>query len=73
MVIAAAVYHIVASNFYLATWYQATMFALVSLAVCLGRVYWVRLGQIAIASPVIYLALSSALIIAFVGLRNLPA
>lgn len=73
VVIAAAVYHIVASNFYLATWYQAAMFALVSLAVCLGRVYWVRLGQIAIASPVIYLALSSALIITFVGLRNLPA
>ncbi len=73
VVIAAAVYHIVASNFYLATWYQAAMFALVSLAVCLGRVYWVRLGQIAIASPVIYLALSCALIIAFVGLRNLPA
>ena len=72
-VIAGAVYHIVISNFYLANWYQAGLFVLVSLAVCVGRAYWVRLGQIVIASPVIYLALSSVLIIVFVGLRNLPA
>ena len=73
VVIAGAVYHIVVSNFYLANWYQAGLFVLVSLAVCVGRAYWVRLGQIVIASPVIYLALSSVLIIVFVGLRNLPA
>ncbi len=73
VVIAGAVYHIVVSNFYLATWHQAGLFILISLAVCLGRSYWIRLGQIVIASPAIYLALSSFLVIAFVGLRNLPA
>jgi hypothetical protein len=73
VVIGGAVYHIVVSNFYLATWYQAALFVLVSLGVCLGRAYWIRLGQIVIASPAVYLTLSGALIVAFVGLRNLPA
>lgn len=73
VVIGGAAYHIVVSNFYLATWYQAGLFVLISLAVCLGRAYWVRLGQIVIASPAIFLALSGVLIIAFAGLRNLPA
>jgi predicted ferric reductase len=73
VVIAGAAYHIVVSNFYLATWYQAALFALVSLGVCLGRNYWIRLGQIVIASPAVYLTLSGVLIVAFVGIRNLPA
>jgi predicted ferric reductase len=72
VVIAGAAYHIIASNFYLGTWYQAMLFAVVSLVACLGREYWVRIGQINIASPVVYLALSSALIIVFAGLRNFP-
>lgn len=73
VVIAGAAYHIIGSNFYLGTWYQGLLFALVSLAACLGRNYWVHIGQIDIASPAAYLALSSVLIIAFAGLRNLPA
>ncbi len=73
VVIAGAAYHIIASNFYLGTWYQGLLFATVSLVACLGREYWGRIGQINIASPVVYLALSSALIIAFAGLRNIPA
>jgi hypothetical protein len=71
--IASAAYHIVVSNFYLNAWYQAGLFVLISLAVCLGRVYWIKLGQIAIASPAMYLAASAILIVAFAGLRNLPA
>jgi hypothetical protein len=35
--IASAAYHIVVSNFYLDAWYQAGLFVLISLAVCLGR------------------------------------
>lgn len=72
-VIAAAAYHIVASNFYLGSWYQAILFAGLSLAACLGRDYWVRIGQIDIVSPARYLALSIGLTILFAGLRNLPA
>ncbi len=73
VVIACAAYHIIASDFYLGTWYQATLFALVSLAVCAGREHWIRLGQIVIATPLVYLVLSGVLIVAFAGLRNLPA
>jgi len=71
--IAGAVYHIVVSNFYLYAWYQAGLFVLISIGVCLGRAYWIKLGQIAIASPAVYLAISAVLIAAFAGLRNLPA
>ena len=73
VMIGSAAYHIVVSNFYLDAWYQAGLFILISIAVCLGRAYWIKLGQIAIASPAIYLALSAALTVAFAGLRNLPA
>lgn len=73
VVIVGAAYHIIASNFYLGTWYQAGLFALISLLVCLGRDYWIRFGQIDIASPLIYVALSGVLITVFAGLRNLPA
>ncbi len=73
VIIAGAAYHIVVSNFYLGTWYQAALFVLISIAVCLGRAYWIKLGQIAIASPVVYVALSVIMAVAFTGLRNLPA
>ena len=71
--IASAAYHVVVSNFYLDAWYQAGLFVLISIAVCLGRAYWIKLGQIAIVSPVVYVALSAAMAVAFAGLRNLPA
>jgi len=73
VVITGAAYHIVVSNFYLRTWYQAGLFALISITVCLGRDYWIRLGQIVIASPAAYLAISTILIAVFAGIRNLPA
>jgi hypothetical protein len=73
VVIACAAYHIIASDFYLGTWYQAALFAMVSLAVAFGREYWIRLGQIVIASPLIFVAFSGVLIALFAGLRNLPA
>jgi len=71
--IASAAYHVIVSNFYLDAWYQAGLFVFISIAVCLGRAYWIKLGQIAIVSPVIYVALSVAMAVAFAGLRNLPA
>jgi len=73
VVIAGAAYHIVVSNFYLGSWYQALLFVLISIAVCLGRAYWIKLGQIAIVSPAVFIALSSVLVIVFTGLRNFPA
>lgn len=73
VVIAGAAYHIMASDFYLGAWYQATLFASISLVACLGRDYWMRIGRIDIASPMIYLALSVVLTVAFAALRNLAA
>ena len=72
-VIATAGYHIIVSNFYLGTWYQSGLFAVLALGVCFGRDHWAKLGQIAIASPARYLALSCILILVFAGLRNLPS
>ncbi len=71
--IVSATYHIVVSNFYLHAWYQGGLFVLISVGVCLGRAYWIRLGQIAIASPAVYVAIGSVFIIVFAGLRNFPA
>jgi len=71
--IASAAYHVVVSNFYLDAWYQAGLFVLISIAVCLGRAYWIKLGQIAIVTPVVYVALSVSMAVVFAGLRNFPA
>lgn len=73
VVIAAAAYHVVVSNFYLATWYQAGIFVALSLAVCFGHDRWARRGQMAIVSPARYLAFSCVFIALFAGIRNLPA
>lgn len=73
VVIASAAYHIVVSNFYLGSWYQAGLFVLLSLLAVTGRDYRARLGRIAIASPGRYLALGAVLTIVFAGVRNLPA
>ena len=70
--IAAAAYHIAASRFYLQTWYQVAIFALLACAVCIGRDVWIRLGQIAIATPAAYLGISAICIAVFVFIRNLP-
>lgn len=71
--IACATYHVVVSNFYLGSWYQAGLFIMISIAVCLGRAYWINLGQIAIVSPVIYIALGAVFTAVFAAIRNLPA
>lgn len=73
VVIASAAYHIVVSNFYLGSWYQAGLFVLISLLAFMVRDYRARLGRIVIASPGRYLALSAVLTIVFAGFRNLPA
>jgi len=70
--LASAAYHIVVSNFYLHAWYQDALFVSISIGVCLGRAYWIRLGQITIASPAIYLTMVAVLTVVFAGIRNLP-
>ena len=71
--IATATYHIVVSNFYLGSWYQGLLFALLALAVAFGRAYWIKLGQLPIVTTGAYLAISVVLAAAFAAIRNLPA
>lgn len=70
--IACITYHIVASAFYLATWYQAVSFVILAVVVSSGRMYWIKLGQLPIATVSAYLLLSILLTAAFAAARNLP-
>lgn len=70
--IACITYHIVVSDFYLGTWYQAAVFVILAVAVSFGRMYWIRLGQLPIATVSVYLVLSVMLTAAFAAVRNLP-
>ena len=71
--IGTATYHIVVSDFYLGTWYQGLLFALLATAVAFGRAWWIRLGQLPIAKPIAFVAVSVACAAAFAAVRNLPA
>lgn len=70
--IATATYHIVVSNFYLGTWYQRVLFALIAIGASIGRAYWIKLGQIPIATNVAYVLVSVVFGALFVAVRNLP-
>jgi hypothetical protein len=71
--IATASYHIIVSNFYLGTWYQGLLFALIAIAVAFGRPLWIRLGQLPIAKTAVYVVVSVGCAAAFAAIRNLPA
>jgi len=70
--IASATYHIVVSSFYLGAWYQAALFILVAIAASAGRAYWIKLGQMPIASNLAYVVVSAIFGALFVAVRNLP-
>jgi len=70
--LATATYHIVASNFYLGTWYQASLFVLLAIAASVGRAWWIRLGQIPIVNNATFLAVSAIFGALFVAIRNMP-
>ena len=66
-------YHIVVSDFYLGAWYQAVLFVTLTLAVSFGRMYWIKLGQLPLATVPAYLVLSVLLTAVFAAVRNLPS
>lgn len=70
--LATATYHIVVSNFYLGTWYQALLFVLLTIAVSFGRAWWIRLGQLPIVGNATFLAVSAVFGALFVAIRNMP-
>ncbi|MDH3439907.1 MAG: hypothetical protein OEM63_04080 [Gammaproteobacteria bacterium] len=70
--IGTATYHIVVSNFYLGTWYQGILFALLAIAVAFGRMCWIRLGQLPVAKTAVYIGVSLVFAVAFTAIRNIP-
>lgn len=69
--IVAAAYHIVASQFYLGTWYQAALFSTLTIAALFGRTQWARLGPFPIATNASYIFVSAIFGALFVALRNM--
>ena len=70
--VACCTYHIVVSNFYLASWYQSLLFVVVAILATSFRVYWIKLGQIKIATPTAYVAISILITTLFSVIRNIP-
>ncbi len=70
--IATATYHIVISDFYLGTLYQAVLFVLLTIAALFGRAWWIKLGQLPIATNVVYVLACVFFGALFVAVRNLP-
>jgi hypothetical protein len=71
--IATATYHIVASHFYLGTWYQSLLFAALAVAVAFGRPLRARLASQPVVGPPVYLAATLVFAALFALLRNVPA
>ena len=71
LTVAAAFLHIVLSGFYLRTWPQIVLLALVAAAACFGRQGWTRLGASSPPSGLTYLAAGVMAVSAFVLIRNL--
>ena len=70
--VACCTYHIVVSNFYLAAWYQVALFVGVAAAASFGRAYWIKLGQLPIATPAAFMLISVFIASLFSAIRNLP-
>jgi hypothetical protein len=70
--VACCTYHIVVSNFYLAAWYQSLLFVMTAIVATSFRSYWIKLGQIKIATPTAYIVISVLISTLFSAIRNLP-
>jgi len=70
LTIAFCTYHIVVSNFYLTSWYQAAFFIIVAIAVSFGRTWWIRLGGFPTVSPTMLLMVTIIFAGLFSTIRN---
>lgn len=70
LTIAFCTYHIVVSNFYLASWYQAAIFISVAVAVSFGRTWWIRFGSFPTVSPAVLLVVTLLFAGLFSAIRN---
>ena len=71
--IATATYHIVVSKFYLGSWHQGMLFAALALAVCFGRAFSRRLGELPVTGAAAYIIVSLVFAAFFAAMRNLSA
>lgn len=70
IVIGAAAYHIIASGFYVSTWWQAMLLAAVALVTCFARPLWQRIVRPPFVNNIGYLRVSLLLVVAFATIRN---
>ena len=70
--VACCVYHIVVSNFYLATWYQAVLFITVAMVTSLGRPWWIKFGPLPVVTPAAMMLVTLVFAGIFSLIRNLP-
>jgi len=68
--IASSAFHIVVSHFYLATWYQATLFIALATAP-FGRAWWIKVGRLPIVTPAALLLVVVLFVGLFSAIRNL--
>ena len=69
--IACCVYHIVVSDFYLGSWYQAVSFIVLATIVSAGRKWWLKLRPSPVATPASLLLLTVVFTGLFSAIRNL--
>jgi hypothetical protein len=71
--IGAAAYHIIASGFYLAAWYQALLLGAVAVLTCFARSLWLRIVHPPFVNNIGYLIASAIMVAAFATIRNFSA
>jgi hypothetical protein len=70
LTIAFCAYHIVVSNFYLTSWYQAALFVSVAIATSFGRTWWIRLESFPSVTLTTFLVVTLVFTGLFSAVRN---
>lgn len=70
--VACCAYHIVVSGFYLASWFQATLFIVVASVTSFGRPLWIKFGPLPVVSPALLLLITVLFTGVFSLIRNIP-
>ncbi len=69
--VACCAYHIIVSNFYLATWYQSMLFVAVATVVSFGRSWWIKIGPLPVVTPAALMLVTILFTGIFSVIRNL--
>ena len=70
-VIVCCAYHIIVSDYYLATWFQKILFVAVATVTSAGRQWWIKLGPLPVTTPAALMLLTVLSASLFGAIRNL--